>query len=175
MTPGQDRRKFIRNQREELKKEISKEELVMEDDIQYWKSELAIDKQAVTDREDKLKKKWQYIKQMKYRNVPAQYKVLGLYPAGNLEEFEQKLKEILKMVERTEEQEREGDELASKLQTEDPDANDNICKQRLRLPKRKQESISIEPLFKGVPVNLFYFYRVVSYCFNHNYRACCPA
>jgi len=78
LTPGQDRRKFIRNQREELKKEISKEELVMEDDIQYWKSELAIDQQAVTDREDKLKKKWQYIKQMEYRNVPAQYEVLVL-------------------------------------------------------------------------------------------------
>ena len=147
MDPGQDRGKVIRDCKKKLNASVAEDDLVMEDDLQHWKSEVAKDQQAVSAQEDLLREEWQRLRLLRSAGSgAAHYKSLGLYPVGNLEEYEQRLKEIYDTEERAKEEEREGDELAAKLESEDPEANYGLCKQQLGLTKRKQESISIQPV-----------------------------
>jgi len=84
----------------------------MADDHEYWESEAAMDQQAVNDQEIAMKGEWQSLKELESRlnsqkrkaidNFDewraADYHKLGLYPAGNLNEYEQKLKEIFEII-----------------------------------------------------------------------------
>jgi hypothetical protein len=52
LDPGQDRGKVIRDCKKKLNASIAEDDLVMEDDLQHWKSEVAKDQQAVSAQED---------------------------------------------------------------------------------------------------------------------------
>ena len=58
MDPGQDRGKVIRDCKKKLNASIAEDDLVMEDDLRYWKSEVAKDQQAVSAQEDLMKEEW---------------------------------------------------------------------------------------------------------------------
>lgn len=146
----------------------------MADDHEYWESEAAMDQQAVNDQEIAMKGEWQSLKELESRlnsqkrkaidNFDewraADYHKLGLYPAGNLNEYEQKSKEIFEKEEqefkRAEKEERDGDKLAAQLESGNPEVNQDLCKLRadLRLSEsirnRKEKLISIQPFHSGM-------------------------
>jgi hypothetical protein len=64
------------------------------------------------------------------------------------------------------EEELEGDKLAAKLESEDPVTNHGLCQKRT-LRKRKEKSISIQPINSSMPNSIdFQFYRVIFSCFH---------